>query len=70
MKKTLHFDNSEEYEMIKQMIHFLRAARHDNLVNIEKVLEGQEAIELHYEYAPFRLEKWVVAVNEDLINSL
>lgn len=56
--------------MIKQMIHFLRAARHDNLVNIEKVLEGQEAIELHYEYAPFRLEKWVVAVNEDLINSL
>lgn len=52
------------------MIHFLKVARHDNLINLEKVVEGKNEIVLLYEYAPFRLEKWIVTVNEDLLDSL
>lgn len=52
------------------MIHFLKAARHDNLVNLEKALEEEDRIELFYEYVPFRLEKWLLDINEELIHSL
>jgi hypothetical protein len=52
------------------MIHFLKVARHDNLINLEKVVEGKDEIILLYEYAPFRVEKWIVTVNEDLLDSL
>lgn len=41
--------------MIQEMIYLLKAARHDNLINVERVLEGEDFIELYYEYAPFRL---------------
>lgn len=68
--KKLNFSSSEEYDMIQHMVHFLKAAKHENLVNLEKVLTNEDQIQLYYEYAPFRLEKWVVDINEDLIESL
>lgn len=52
------------------MVHFLKAARHDNLVNLQKVMTTGDQVELHYEYVPFRLEKWVVDINEDLVDVL
>lgn len=52
------------------MIHFLKAARHENLVNLEKALEEEDRIEVFYEYVPFRLEKWLLDINEDLIHTL
>lgn len=36
--KKLNFSSPEEYDMIQHMIHFLKAAKHENLVNVEKVL--------------------------------
>jgi len=36
--KTLHFSSEDQYDMIKQMVHFLKSAKHENLINIEKVL--------------------------------
>lgn len=63
VKKSLRFNSAEEREMIRQMVHFLRAARHPSLVNLEKTLEGQDEVQLYYEYAPFKLEKWIATVN-------
>ena len=40
---------------MESMIHFLRVARHDNLINLEKIVEAKDEIILLYEYAPFRL---------------
>lgn len=45
------------------MIHFLKVARHDNLVNLTQVLEDQNEIQLLYEYVPLRLERWLLDVN-------
>jgi hypothetical protein len=70
VKKSLRFGSEEEREMIRQMVHFLRAARHDSLVNLEKSLEGPNEVQLYYEYAPFKLEKWIATVNEDLLGLL
>jgi hypothetical protein len=36
--KRLHHTSEEEYELIQHMIHFLKAARHENLVNLKQVL--------------------------------
>jgi hypothetical protein len=38
VKKTLRFGSPEERETIRQMVHFLRAAKHDSLINLEKSL--------------------------------
>jgi hypothetical protein len=35
-----------------------------------KVVERKGEVILLYEYAPFKLEKWIVTVNEDLLDSL
>jgi len=41
--------------MIKQMVYFLKAAKHEYLVNVDKMLDGEDYIELYYEYVPMRL---------------
>lgn len=56
--------------MIKQMAYFLKAARHDHLVNVDRMLEGQDYVELYYDYVPMRLEKWLLDVNEELVGVL
>ena len=56
--------------MIGTMMHFIRAARNYSLVNLEKILEGSGEVQLYYEYAPFRLEGWIVTVNEELLVGL
>lgn len=56
--------------MIATMIHFIKAARNDSLINLEKILEGSGEVQLYYEYAPFRLEGWIVTVNEELLVGL
>lgn len=63
VRKRLHYDSEQEYEIIRHMIHFLKVARHDNLVNLVKVLEDQNEIQLLYEYVPLRLERWLLDVN-------
>jgi hypothetical protein len=67
VKKSLRFNCEQERETIRQMVHFLKAARHDSLLNLEKVLEAPNEVQLYYEYAPFKLEKWIATVNEDLL---
>lgn len=38
VKKNLRFGSPEERETIRQMVHFLRAVKHDSLLNLEKSL--------------------------------
>lgn len=37
------------------MVYFLKAAKHEHLVNVDRMLEGQGYIELYYEYVPMRV---------------
>jgi hypothetical protein len=46
------------------MVYLLNAVKHPHLVNLEKVQQTPNCIDLYYEYAPFRLEKWLLEVNE------
>jgi len=52
------------------MVYLLNVVKHDNLVNVERVLEGEDCVDLYYEYAPFRLEKWLLEVNEEAVETL
>lgn len=49
------------------MIHFFKAVKHESLINFLKILEAPHEIQIYYEYAPFRLEKWLVMVDEGLL---
>jgi flagellar motor component MotA len=40
VRKALKFEGEEERAIIKQMVHFLKAARHESLINVERMLEG------------------------------
>ncbi len=70
VRKTLHLASEEERAVVSQMVHFLKSARHDYLVNLERVLEEEDRVHLCYEYAPLRLERWLVAVNGELLGEL
>lgn len=70
VKKTLKISCEEQKEIIRNMTHFLKVARHECLINLENVVERKDEVILFYEYAPFKLEKWIVTVNEDLLESL
>lgn len=48
------------------MIHFIKSATHPYLVNLTRVHEESPTVHLYYEYAPFKLEPWLLAVNENL----
>jgi hypothetical protein len=45
------------------MAYFLKAARHEHLVNVDRMLETKGYVELYYDYVPMRLEKWLLDVN-------
>jgi hypothetical protein len=64
VKKTLRISCAEEREIIGNMTHFLKVARHENLINLEQVVERKDEVSLFYEYVPFKLEKWIVTVHE------
>lgn len=49
--------------MIENMLHFLHVARHPNLVNIHEIAKEKRSVEIYYEYAPLKLEKWLLDVN-------
>jgi hypothetical protein len=42
VKKTLKCSCENERDVIKQMVHFLKAAKHENLINVERILESSE----------------------------
>ena len=56
--------------MIQQIIHFIKLSRNTHLVNLEKVMENEQEITLFYEYVPFRLEPWLLDINEELVGDL
>jgi hypothetical protein len=70
VKKTLHYSNETEYDMIQHMVHFIKIAKHEHLVNIIQVKEGGDCVELYYEYAPLKLERWIIDVNEEIAVSM
>ena len=52
------------------MIHFVKTLSHPNLINLASVTGEAHSFHLYYEYVPFRLESWVLGVNEELAKEL
>ena len=48
------------------MIHFIKTLSHPNLINLNSVSGGTDSFHLYYEYVPFKLESWVLGVNEEM----